>query len=96
MTAILVDAHQAVTEIRAPLCSASVLDITIVGPIILCLAGLDAVLHIALDFRKVHDRPQPAAHVSEFAIPSLAFAAVGVSTFLSFLLMLFLILLWAS
>jgi len=52
----------AVTEIRAPLCSVPVLDIAIVGPIILCLAGLDLILHITLDLRKIRNRLQQIIH----------------------------------
>jgi protein-S-isoprenylcysteine O-methyltransferase Ste14 len=70
------------------------LDFAIVGFTILCLATLDIALHIYLDSKKIRSNRQSTVQASEFAVPSLALGAAGISTLLSFFLVLFLIMLW--
>jgi uncharacterized membrane protein YtjA (UPF0391 family) len=71
----------------------SILDFAIVGFTILCLATLDIALHIYFDSKKIRSNRQSTVQASAFAVPSLALAAAGISTLLSFFLVLFLIML---
>lgn len=69
-------------------------DLTIVGSTAFFLAFTDIILHIILDIRKMKTRQKEVTPSSQFTTPSLAIAAVGISTLLSFFLVLIIILLW--